>query len=205
MAGARPGENPLARVAATFDLVAEVYDSGPVEWFRPIAARLVELVAPAPGEHVVDVGAGADVLTASLVLFFSPDPAATLRTWLACLRPGGRLGLTTFGEEDEAFQRLDALFEPFLPPAMLDARTSGRRGPFASAAATEALVAGCGAVAVATVEETVEVAFRDVAQWRDWTRSHGCGPCGRPCPRSGTGRCWRGRPPCWTRCESRTV
>ncbi|HYN29431.1 MAG TPA: class I SAM-dependent methyltransferase [Dermatophilaceae bacterium] len=232
MSAGRSDEGPLARVAATFDRVAEVYDTVGVPWFRPIAERLVERVAPARGEHVVDVGSGrgavtwplvaavgpqgrvtavdissrmtallreegarrgvehldvltgdvadlglagldADALTASLVLFFSPDPARTLRGWLGCLRPGGRVGLSTFGEEDEAFRRLDALFEPHLPPAMLDARTTGKRGPFASPAATDALVAQCGGVDVHTVEETVEVAFAGVEQWHAWSRSHG--------------------------------
>ncbi|HEX8498607.1 MAG TPA: methyltransferase domain-containing protein, partial [Actinomycetales bacterium] len=72
-----------------------------------------------------------DVVAASLVLFFLPDPAAAARAWAQLLVPGGRLGVTTFGPLDPLWQRVDALFTPYLPPRLLDARTSGRRGPFA--------------------------------------------------------------------------
>ncbi len=153
-------------VAGLFDQLAPGYDQGPVPWFRPIAARLVDLVAPAAGESALDIGAGRgaatfplcdrvgpegrvtavdlsagdgrapraptpdagaprccahrsgearadllpdapyDVVTASLVLFFDPDPEATLREWLRLVRPGtGRLGLSTFGPVDDAWRR----------------------------------------------------------------------------------------------------
>jgi len=47
-----------AAVAAVFDEVADHYDDVGVDWFRPIARRLVGYVRPAPGERAVDLGCG---------------------------------------------------------------------------------------------------------------------------------------------------
>jgi ubiquinone/menaquinone biosynthesis C-methylase UbiE len=45
-------------VAASFDEVADTYDSTGVPWFTPIAEALVAVAAPQPGERVLDVGTG---------------------------------------------------------------------------------------------------------------------------------------------------
>ena len=80
-------------------------------------------------------------MTASLVLFFDPDPEATLRGWLELLRPGtGRLGLTTFGAIDEHWAAAEAALLAHAPAGVLDPRTTGTRGPFASSEALESLV-----------------------------------------------------------------
>jgi ubiquinone/menaquinone biosynthesis C-methylase UbiE len=47
-----------AQVAAVFDQVADSYDQAGVPWFGPIARRLVQQLAPAPGERAVDLGCG---------------------------------------------------------------------------------------------------------------------------------------------------
>jgi ubiquinone/menaquinone biosynthesis C-methylase UbiE len=227
-----PPVDPTARVTALFDRVADTYETVGVPWFAPIAQGLVEAVAPAPGERVVDVGCGrgaallpvaaavgpsgrvvgvdisvrmielldrevaaaglanvelhvmdasapelprggSDAVLASLVLFFLPQPQAALRAWAALLRPGGRLGISTFGDRDDAWKRLDAVFDPYLPPQMLDARTSGATGPFSSDEGVESLFTGAGLVDVVTTRAEVEVAFPDVGAWSTWTRSHG--------------------------------
>ncbi|MDA3647980.1 methyltransferase domain-containing protein [Saccharopolyspora indica] len=41
-----------------FDEIAEQYDNTGIAFFRPIADRLLELLAPQPGERVLDVGCG---------------------------------------------------------------------------------------------------------------------------------------------------
>lgn len=152
-----------------------------------IAARMIELTArdvAARGLtnvelHVLDAAAlelptgTADVVTASLVLFFLPDPQAALRGWAALLRPGGRLAVSTFAEQSEAWQALDALFAPYLPPQLLDARTSGTTGPFASDEGVEGLFTGAGLVDVRTTHLDAGVAFADVDAWVAWSRSHG--------------------------------
>jgi ubiquinone/menaquinone biosynthesis C-methylase UbiE len=115
----------------------------------------------------------ADIVTASLVLFFLPDPQVALRSWAALLRPGGRLAVSTFSEQGRALKELDELFLPFLPAQMLDARTSGRAGHFGSDEGVERLFTGAGLVDVRTVHGDVEVAFPDLDAWITWTRSHG--------------------------------
>lgn len=150
-----------------------------------LAPRMVELTAQAARElsqvevRVADAAdpalpaASFDVVASSLVLFFLADPAAAVRQWVRLLVPQGRLGVATFGPQDEAWRRLDEVFTPYLPPAMVDARTSGRRGPFASDAGVEQLLHDGGLVDVRTTHRTVTASFRDAAHLVDFTWSHG--------------------------------
>lgn len=219
-------------VAAVFDRVADVYDAVGIEWFSPIAAELVRLVDPAPGEQVLDLGCGRgaalfplveavggsgrvtgvdlasrmialtqadvdargittvdlhradasepglpqesfDAAVASLVIFFLPDPPAALRAWSSLLRPGGRLGLTTFGDRTSAWEEVDAVFRPYLPAHLLDARTSGQKGPFASDEGVADLVRSAGFVDVRTINRSADIELADVREWQTWSRSHG--------------------------------
>lgn len=213
--------------------MASTYDQGGIPWFRPIAARLVELLHPGPAETAIDIGAGRgavafplaeavgpsgrvtavdistgmvemlradiaaagvgnvkvvhgdvadldlahatyDVVAASLVLFFCPNPEAALHTWLSLVRPvTGRIGITTFGTQDEVWQRVDALFQPHLPSELLDARTVGRNGPFETTDALTALFERCGAEGVVAIEEPVELRLTDAAAWKAWGMSLG--------------------------------
>jgi ubiquinone/menaquinone biosynthesis C-methylase UbiE len=114
-----------------------------------------------------------DLAVASLVLFFLPDPPEALRVWHNLLVPAGRLGLSTFGPRDAAWEQLDDVFTPFLPPQLLDARTSGTRGPFASDAGVEELLAAAGFTTVRTASFEQTVTFVDAEQWRLWSSSHG--------------------------------
>lgn len=117
--------------------------------------------------------AGFDLIASSLVLFFLPDPAAALSRWWDLLKPGGRLGVSTFGPRDANFEAVDDVFTPFLPPQMLDARTSGTSGPFASDAGVENLLAAAGFAECRTVQAEVPAVFRDSEHWIEWSLSHG--------------------------------
>ena len=114
-----------------------------------------------------------DVIAASLVLFFLPDPLAALRSWHALLAPGGRLGVSTFANQDPNWVALDDVFTPFLPPQMLDARASGTRGPFASDAGVAEFLSRAGLVDVATTSADVVAVFDDPEHWLTWSWSHG--------------------------------
>jgi SAM-dependent methyltransferase len=150
-----------------------------------LAPRMVELTAldladlPQVEVRVGDARAPGlptssfDVLASCLVLFFLPDPAAALRSWTSLLVPGGRVGVTTFGPQDPRWRAVDALFDPYLPPAMLDARTSGRRGPFGSDEGMTDLFAGAGLTDVRTTHRTVEATFRDPEHFLEFSWSHG--------------------------------
>jgi trans-aconitate methyltransferase len=114
-----------------------------------------------------------DVAVSSLVLFFLPDPPAALRGWVEQLRPGGRLAVSTFGPLDDVSRSLDGLFDPWLPPGLLDARTSGARGPFASDDGMLTLMRDAGAVDLDNHLEPYRVRFADVAAWRRFSMSTG--------------------------------
>jgi ubiquinone/menaquinone biosynthesis C-methylase UbiE len=185
-----PGERALdlgtGRGAALWALAQAVGPTGHVTGLD-LAARMVRatrLEAQARGLTTVEVlvadagspdlpQAGFDIAVASLVLFFLPDPSTALQAWLALLRPGGRLGVSTFGTRDAAWELLDDVFTPFLPPQLLDARTSGTRGPFASDAGVEELLTSAGFTQVRTAHLDLPVRFADVEQWRNWSFSHG--------------------------------
>lgn len=114
-----------------------------------------------------------DVVASSLVLFFLSDPAAALRSWHALLRPGGRVGVVTFGPQDAWWEELDAVFRPYLPPAMLDARTIGQDGPFESDAGMERLATGAGFAGARTVAWELPVRFASPEHYLEWTMTTG--------------------------------
>ncbi len=189
-AAPRPGERVLdigvGRGAALFPLADAVGPTGRVTGID-LAPRMIEATAAAVAQRgltnvelrVMDAGApqlpaaSYDLLVASLVVFFLPDPAAALRAWLSLLVPGGRLALATFGDAAPEWRKLDSVFAPYLPPAMLDARTSGAAGPFSSDAGVEELVTSAGYAAVRTTGFELTAAFASADQWYDWTWSHG--------------------------------
>jgi ubiquinone/menaquinone biosynthesis C-methylase UbiE len=184
----RPGERVLdigcGRGAALIPLARAAGPTGQVLGID-LAPRMVELTARAVRDlpqvevRVADASDpglppdSVDVIASSLVLFFLPDPAAGVRAWTRLLVGGGRLGVTTFGPRDERWGQLDSLFTPYLPPGMLDARTSGRRGPFASDQGVEQLLAGAGLVEVRTAHRNVQAVFRDAEQLLEFSWSHG--------------------------------
>ncbi len=184
----RPGESAIelgcGRGALTIPLAAAVGPEGSVRasdvspamvsLAREATAHLsqVEVTAMNAAEPTLQPGE-ADIVAASLVLFFLPDPAAALRQWIELLAPAGRIGLTTFGTQDAVWRQLDALFAPYIPATMLDARTSGKAGPFASDAGFDQLVRDCGASSVSSTTQTVTVGFADSAAWQRWTMSVG--------------------------------
>ncbi len=114
-----------------------------------------------------------DVVACCLVLFFLPDPLAAVRAWLPAVAPGGRVGVTTFGAQDPRWKVVDGAFAPYLPTTMLDARTSGAKGPFASDEGVEALLRDAGLIDVRTVRREVVTEFADPEHWIRFSWSHG--------------------------------
>ncbi len=114
-----------------------------------------------------------DLISSSLVVFFLPDPLAALGRWLPLLRPGGRVGLSTFAEQDPMWQRVDEVFRPHLPPDMLDPRTNGRAGPFATDDGVEDLLRRAGFVDTRTTHLALSVRFTDAEQWYRFSMSVG--------------------------------
>ncbi len=132
-------------------------------------ARTIEMDAADPD---LPLG-GYDVVASSLVLFFLPDPAGSLARWVRLLAPGGRIGLSTMGAEHSAWTRVNALFRPYLPPAMLDPKVVGPQSPFSSDAGVQALLLDAGATDVVTTTRRVPVPWGDVDGWERFSMSTG--------------------------------
>ncbi len=118
-------------------------------------------------------GDGFDLLSSSLVLFFLPDPVAALTRWRELARPGGRVGVSTFAEPDPTWDRIDQLFRPYLPPQLLDARTTGKAGPFESDAGVEGLFTAAGWTDARSTDASVPVRFEGPDHWYRFTMSTG--------------------------------
>lgn len=150
-----------------------------LDYSPAMVARTTQLVADRPQVQVVHGDAGApgvpegsvDLVTASLVVFFLPDPWAAAATWLRMVRPGGRVALTTFGGTAPAWGLAEALLRPFMPT--FDPRTVGPDGPFASDANMERFLSEAGADRVVTTPFRIPVAFDDIDHWVRFSRSVG--------------------------------
>jgi ubiquinone/menaquinone biosynthesis C-methylase UbiE len=150
-----------------------------------LAPRMVELALEAASAAEIEadvfvgdamqphVDAPFDAVASSLVLFFLPDPLAALVVWRALLRPGGRIGVSTFGPYSDHWRAVDAVFRPFLPARISDPRTTDEASPFASDEGVEALLTQAGFTDVRTVTTTAEVRFDDADQWYRWSWSQG--------------------------------
>lgn len=188
--GPAPGEQALdigcGRGAALLPLARAVTPTGRAVGID-ISPRMVELArfaADAAGVTAqIEVGdameppvepGSFDIVTASLVLFFLPDPAAALARWRTLLNDTGRLGVSSFGPYDERWRdSVDAALQAHAPEAVRDARTSGARGPFSSDAGMEALLRDAGFHDVRTVSSSVSPRFDDAEHWYRWSMSVG--------------------------------
>ncbi|WP_181776595.1 class I SAM-dependent methyltransferase [Amycolatopsis pittospori] len=113
-----------------------------------------------------------DVVLASFVVFFLPDPVAGLRSWHRVLKPGGRAGVTTFGADDPRWAGVREVFKPFVP-AELAWTLAVRAALFASLESFGQAVESAGFSAVSSVERTYPVKFADPGHWITWSWSHG--------------------------------
>jgi len=187
---AQPGERCLdvgcGRGAVTLPLAEAVGSLGTVHGVDVAPAMLEQTRALAESAglaqvslEVVDAAdlgalpADFDVVASSLVLFFLADPAAALRTWVERLRPGGRIGLVTFGDEDAASDAVNDLLMPYVPPGLRDPKVRTEQSPFESDAGMEHLLAGAGAREVSTVVVPTTVSFTDVDAWQRFSLSTG--------------------------------
>jgi ubiquinone/menaquinone biosynthesis C-methylase UbiE len=171
----RPGEQVLdvgaGRGAATFPLADAVGEGGRVDAID-VAPGMVEHLArdtahlPQVRVEIGDAtdprppGAPYDVVAASLVVFFLPDPVAALTRWRALTRPGGRLGVATFQPWFGAWKELAAL-QPATP----------QQSAFDGDAGVERMLSEAGYGEVRTDLGTHRITFADVEEWERWSRA----------------------------------
>ena len=114
-----------------------------------------------------------DTVTASLVLFFLPDPAAALTAWLSLLAPGGRLGITTFGEAGPGDDRARRPADPLRPARSVRPTRLPGGGPVRQRGRDATLFGSCCAPDVELVAEHVSLPFANVAAWERFSRTTG--------------------------------
>ncbi|HWE92179.1 MAG TPA: methyltransferase domain-containing protein [Pseudonocardiaceae bacterium] len=183
-----PGERVLdvgcGRGAALFPAAQQVGDGGSVLGID-LAAEMVERTARDIADRglsnvsvsVMDAQEPTldetfDVVLASFVVFFLPDPLVGLRSWHGLLAPGGRIGVTTFGDDDPRWAKVRDVFRPFVTPEVAWALAT-RAGLFATVANFDQGMESVGFTGVSTVERRYPVTFTDPEQWITWSWSHG--------------------------------
>jgi ubiquinone/menaquinone biosynthesis C-methylase UbiE len=112
-----------------------------------------------------------DVVAASLVLFFLARPGDAVAHYATLLRPGGRLGFSSFAQDDERWTSALQALAPYLPP--IARRRKCEAGPFATTSRLEWMLRRAGYVEVRSVERPAIAVFADPDHWWDWSWSHG--------------------------------
>ncbi|RKR88354.1 methyltransferase family protein [Micromonospora pisi] len=189
-AGLRPGQSVLdvgcGRGAVLFPAAEAVGTTGSVIGID-LAPAMVELTradAAAAGlGHVrVEVAdaqtpplpeATFDAVLAGLVVFLLPAPIDALRGYRRLLRPGGRLGFTTFAAHDPLFTETMRTLAQHLPEEQRQSPTAGQEDLFATRKSTMTLLETTGYQDIAVDEATFRSRFRDVEHWMTWAWSHG--------------------------------
>jgi ubiquinone/menaquinone biosynthesis C-methylase UbiE len=161
---------PHGRVVAT-DLaplmVTLTGDEARERGLDQVTAQLGDAEAPDFGD------AEFDVVLASLVVFFLPDPAAALGRYRRLLRAGGRLALATFPEQpDGPWSEVAGLLQSRLPGGKAPNRP-GDAGPLASPESLAAALRDAGFAASESRTEPFETTFASLDQWWTWAWSQG--------------------------------
>lgn len=178
----RPGERFLelgsGRGAMTRPLAEAVGPDGQVDAFdiAPSMVRLLQEELARAGVSNVRLAVGDagdprppatsyDAVVGSLMLFFLPDPGAALTRWRMMLRPGGRVGISSFPVPSGRFRELMGLVVEYAGQG-----PSSRGGsPFDSDQGVEGLFTDAGFTDARTTTITQIVPIENGDQWRAWT------------------------------------
>ena len=103
-----------------------------------------------------------DVVTAAFLLFFLPDPVRAVAGFHRVLRPGGRVAVSTWGEDDPRWSWADDLL------ADLPVQRRAIQRPFDTPTSVVDLLTRAGFVGVTAHREDLEIRFADASQWWEW-------------------------------------
>jgi ubiquinone/menaquinone biosynthesis C-methylase UbiE len=126
-----------------------------------------------PGTHPGWTAGSFDVILAGNVIQFLPLPAQAASHWRSLLTPPGKVGISWSLAEDPRWEPVIAAFDAAVPDGITGFAAMLRRPPFTSAGALEAMLAGAGFHAPATVLHRVTMTYRTPAQWWQAARSQG--------------------------------
>ena len=113
-----PGPDPVARVRATFEAIADDYDQSGVPFFVPTAEGLVEALEPRQGDRVLDIGCGRGAATSLLARAVLPAGAVDAIDLSPAMVEHTRAFLAAQGYDARA-EVMDA-GDPTLPAASYD-------------------------------------------------------------------------------------
>lgn len=179
--GERVADLGVGRGAVTFPVAEAVGPHGRVDGID-VAPGMVALTAEEAARRGLDQvhvrvadaseppldPASYDVVASSLVVFFLPEPESALPRWVGLLRPGGRIGLTTFRPWIGTWKAIEELFDDYV-------EDTGRPGPttmpdvFETDQGVEGLLRDAGAQDVRTEGATYDVPFASLEEWRAWS------------------------------------
>ena len=113
-----------------------------------------------------------DFVLCGLSLFFFPRLEQALSEFYRVLKPRGIIAASTFGEDDERWNRLDELVETYKPEMRPVSQADTRA--LDTAVELEEVLSHAGFVDVQTVSEEEEFFYKDEDQWWSSLWSHGC-------------------------------
>lgn len=117
-----------------------------------------------------------DYVLCSLSIFIFPRPSLAIAEMRRVLKPGGRVGLTTFWRDDERWQWLGDLFAKYLPPSeeTEDQEEEEDDEPdFRSPEGMRIFLDSAGFSDIVTQGEEVDLVYRSEGEWWETIWSHG--------------------------------
>ena len=159
---------PLAEAVGPEGHVDAVDQSGEMVRFLTETVAGLEQVRVTQADASELPGAPYDVVAASLVLFFLPDPVDVLGAWRAALRPGGQVGISTFDTWTGRWQQLAGVAREYAATPNDDAGVFDAEPPWDRDETVEQLFVDAGYSDVRTDKHTVVVPLPDAATFERW-------------------------------------